>query len=132
MSRVSDLRKTQELAKKGVIFAPDSFINASIEDLMKVCNGCGAKGSWFRPPKRMYGTLIVYACHVHDWMYQFGLSKKDKKNADKAMNKNINRLIDCDASAKWYKPVPLQKTRSYVYYLGVRLFGSKAFFDKNS
>ena len=132
MSRVSDLRKTQELARKGVIFAPDSFINATIEDLMRICNGCGQKGSWFRPPKRMYGTLIVYACHVHDWMYSKGRTKKDKKNADKAMKVNIDKLIDKDGESKWYKPIPLQKTRSYIYYLGVKLFGGKAFRDKDA
>tara|TARA_R110000851_G_scaffold168435_1_gene314297 strand:+ start:66 stop:479 length:414 start_codon:yes stop_codon:yes gene_type:complete len=120
------LIKAQKLARAGILFAPASFLNASIDELTRVCNGCGAAGSRFRPPKRIYGTLIVYACIIHDWMYEKGFTNDDKEEADRSMHYNIQRLIDRDEH-KWHKPTALQYKRAKVYYLGVKYGGGKAF-----
>lgn len=124
--RLKSLIEAQELARAGVLYAPASFLNATPNQLMEVCNGCGAAGSWFRPPKRIYGTLIVYACHIHDWMYSFGKTLEDKEEADRVMNNNMNRLITRD-SHKCYKPTFLQRRRARKYYLAVKHFGAEAF-----
>jgi len=60
MPSMVDLLKAQELAQQGVLYAPASFLLATHEQLRSNCNGCGAADSWFRPPKRIYGTLIVH------------------------------------------------------------------------
>ena len=124
--RLKRLLKAQELARAGVLYAPASFLTATEQQLLEVCNGCGAAGSWFRPPKRIYGTLIVYACHIHDWMYDSGSTNEDRDEADRTMCNNMMRLIDRDAD-KWHKPTFLQRRRALKYYWAVHNFGGSAF-----
>ena len=126
MSLIKTLLQAQKLARARVLSAPASFLNATKEELLEVCNGCGAAGSWFRPPKRIYGTLIVYACHIHDWMYNFGLTLEDKEEADRTMCNNMIRLIDRD-DHKWYKPSFLQRRRALKYYWAVKYLGGSAY-----
>ena len=131
MSLYRDLLESQRLARAGVLFAPASFKSATDENLKKHCNGCGAAGSWFRPPKRIYGTLIVYACIIHDWQYSFGVTNEDKEEADRIFKHNMLRLITRD-SKKWYKPSYLQRRRANKYYLAVKCFGGEAFWNGKS
>lgn len=126
MSKRKDILKAQQLARSGVLFAPASFLNASVDELLAICNGCGAADSWFRPPKRIYGTLIVYACIIHDFMYEKGYTNEDKEEADRVFLHNMNRLITRD-SEKWYKPTFLQRRRARIYYKGVKYGGGEAF-----
>lgn len=123
---VSVLLKAQELARQGVLFAPASFLNASVEELVRVCDGCGGSGSKIRPPKTIYGTLIVYSCIIHDWMYEKGFTNEDKEEADRAFLNNMNRLITRD-SHKWYKPTYLQRRRAIKYYLATKYLGAEYF-----
>ena len=120
------LLKAQELAIKGVLYAPKSFLLATEQQLINMCNGCGAADSSFRPPKRVYGTLIVYACIIHDWMYGVGCTTEDKVEADEVFHDNMGILIERD-SVKWHKPTALQHRRALKYYLGVKYGGSAAF-----
>lgn len=124
--KLSVLLKAQELAQMGILYAPANFLCASQGDLLKFCNGCGAADSWFRPPKRIYGTLIVYACIIHDWQYSFGLTNEDKEEADRVFRNNMNRLVTRDAR-KWYKPTKLQRIRVNIYYTAVKRYGGEAF-----
>ena len=123
---LEELLSAQELAISGVLFAPASFKAATTEQLIEHCNGCGADGSWFRPPKRMYGTLIVQACIIHDWQYSFGVVQEDKQEADRIFLNNMHRLISRD-SDKWYKPTFLQRRRALKYYRAVDLCGGEAY-----
>ena len=126
MIKKDQLLTSQQLAQMGVLCAPNSFKLASVVELSETCNGCGASGSWFRPPSTIYGTLIVYACHIHDWMYSQGKTNEDRDEADRTMLNNMSRLIDKDAHL-WYKPTYLQHKRAYSYYLAVHKFGGPAF-----
>lgn len=125
---LNKLLAAQELARASVIFAPASFKNASESYLLETCNGCGANGSWFRPPETIYGTNISAACIVHDDMYNTGRSDEDKQEADRVFKYNMLRLIDRDA-AKWYKPTWLQRRRALKYYYAVVEFGGPAFWS---
>ncbi len=116
-----------ELARAGVISVHSSFLTAGLPELVASCNGCGAAGSWFRPPKRIYGTLIVYACHAHDWGYKIGITMEDKDEEDRRFHNNLLRLIDRDCKKKWYKPRWLMRRRARKYYLVVRECGGPAF-----
>lgn len=127
--KIEHLIEAQRLAKEGVLYAPVCFMTASITELKEVCNGCGAAGSWFRPPKTIYGTLIVYACIIHDWGYEFGTNELDKKEADDGFLNNMVRLIVRD-SYKWYKPTQLQLARAKNYYASVKYLGGAAYWDK--
>lgn len=124
--RLKSLLESQRLARLGVIYAPASFLVATPQQLLEVCNGCGAAGSWFRPPKRIYGTLIVFACHIHDWQYHYGSTIEDKEESDRTMLNNMCRLIERDRK-KWYKPTWMQHRRAYKYYWAVDKFGGPAF-----
>jgi hypothetical protein len=126
MTSREELLKAQQLAISGVLYAPNSFKLASIEELLRVCNGCGAADSWFRPPKRIWGTLIVYACIIHDWMYGKGFDEDDKQEADRVFKGNMNRLVTRD-SGKWYKPTKAQRLRVLGYYYAVVWHGHEAF-----
>lgn len=118
--------KAQALAQAGVLFAPANFLLASRQTLEETCNGCGAADSWFRPPSTIYGTSIIYACHIHDFMYNEGSTIEDKEEADRVMLNNMIRLIILD-SKKWYKPTRLQLCRAETYYEAVKKYGGPAF-----
>lgn len=44
-----------------------------------ICNGCGGKGSWVRPPN---GYKYKLFCDQHDFNYQLGGSLYDKIKSD--------------------------------------------------
>lgn len=122
------LSKTTALAAAGVIFAPAAFMAASVQELERVCNGCGAAGAKFDfIPDRIYGTDISAACHVHDFMYARGRTIEDKDEADRVFLNNLLRIIERDAAAKWYKPRGLMRSRAKKYFKAVQVFGGPAF-----
>lgn len=124
--RLLRLLKTQKLAQANIVFAPANFLNATHDNLLDICNGCGAEGAWFRPPNKMYGTNIEAACHIHDWMYEGGFTSEDKDEADRVFLNNMFRIIDQD-SYKWYKPTFLQRRRALKYFEAVKYGGGAAF-----
>lgn len=126
--KLAELTRTKLIALKGGLFVPTSFMDASFTVLYEVCNGCGASGSWFRPPAKMYGTNMVYAFHIHDWMYHKGVTIEDKEEADRVMLNNLYRLIEAD-SDKWYKPTFLQRRRALKYYWAVKYGGGPAYWE---
>ncbi len=127
-NKLSELTYTKSLIQKGELFAPESFLDAPYNQLIEVCNGCGAAGSWLRPPAKMYGTNMVYVFHIHDWMYHEGKTIEDKDKADRVMLNNLYRLIEAD-SHKWYKPTFLQRRRALKYYWGVKYGGGPAYWE---
>ena len=105
-----------------------SFLNASVEELLRVCNGCGAASAKFDfVPDRIYGTDISHACNVHDWEYEFGVDNEDKEIADRTWRNNNLRLIDRDCEKKWYKPQSLMHLRAQWYYKLICWKGGPAF-----
>lgn len=126
MDLVHELSKTKVLTIDKILYAPQSFIDTDLNNLVLVCNGCGAADSWFRPPSKIYGTQVVYAFHIHDWMYHEGRTIEDKDTADRVMLNNLYRLIELD-STKWYKPTFLQRRRALKYYWGVKYGGGPAY-----
>jgi hypothetical protein len=121
------LLKAQKMAQDGVISASKSFKKATWLQLVEYCNGCGASGSWFRPPAYIWGVWIGPACISHDWDYTFGTTEFGKLKADWRMYKNIIKLlIDGELLSKW-KPLYFMKNRAWVYYRSVRRFGKTAY-----
>lgn len=126
MSRVEKLKKSQELARAGVLYAPAGFKTATIDQLEEICNSCGSASGWFRPPSKIYGTDISASCNIHDYMYSFGITVEDKDEADRVFLNNMNRIISRD-SHKIYKPTFLQRRRALKYYYAVKYFGAEAY-----
>lgn len=127
MNRLT-LLESQKLAQAGILSAPVTFLNASIDELERVCNGCGAAGAKFDfVPDRIYGTYIGHACNIHDWEYEFGVDNEDKEIADRTWRNNNIRLIDRDCKKKWYKPQSLMHFRAQWYYKLICWKGGVAF-----
>lgn len=115
----------QKLAIADVLIASPVFKNSPLDRLVSICNGCGASGSWLRPPSKIWGTSIIEACIIHDHGYYIGSTYDDKKEADK--NFLDNMLILIDKRSRWYKPTKLQRWRAKRYYQAVRYYGGAAF-----
>lgn len=120
------LYKAQVLAQRGVLNAPDSFKIAAIELLLSVCNGCGAAGSFFRPPSTIYGVDITPACQIHDFAFYLGQTLKEFNTANDQFYDNIKVLLDM--SPGFIKPKHLMAARALIYYKAVCWFGLSAFY----
>lgn len=83
-------------------------------------NWCGGKWSWFVPP---YAVMFKASCDKHDELYNEGGNEIDRKIADvyllEYMKLDVKQL--CIFKRLWYYPW------AYLYYIAVRLFGSKYF-----
>ena len=92
-----------------------------------VVNGCGACGGfwkWFKPP---HHNFFRVQCNIHDTMYDNGGTSKDRHIADIILLYNMKDWINVyfekrkPISRLWYLML------CYIYYLAVRIFGSKQF-----
>jgi len=117
------LLKAQKMAQDGLIYAPKSFKEATWLQLVEYCNGCGAAGSFFRPPETIYLTDVSSTCIIHDWCYTMGKTIEDKEEADRIFLNNMIRIFN--RADTWYKC--LQVRRAKKYYYAVKLFGGSAF-----
>lgn len=126
MSKAIRIKKTQNMARAGLLDAPETFKEASLYELELVCNGCGAADAKFDfIPDTIYFTYIGYACHIHDWRYDEGLTVEDKQEADEEFLDNLYLIIKL--KDEWWKPTFLMRQRAKEYFLGVEKFGDDAF-----
>jgi len=114
-----------------LLFAPQSYHNATPRMIAEICNGCGAKGiGGYLVPDTLYGLNVSPVCDIHDWMYHEGSTLPDKDAADRVMYNNMIRYIDAYScwALKW-----LRTRRAMKYYLAVKYFGGGAYWaDKNA
>ena len=107
-------------------YIPQSYYEASPEEIAKVCNGCGP-GAWKFDfiPDFIWGVSIKFACDIHDWMYHIGGTKKDRRFADKMFLWNIEF---CLLMGTKFPFTTLGNFRAWLFYYGlVRLRGHKHF-----
>ena len=105
------------------LYAPNSYWNATPEQLKEVCNGCGAKGG-MDVPDRMYGLKITNSCHIHDWMFKEGITFADMMFANSIFLLNLS--IEILAGSNWATK-PLRLMRATKYFIAVIQFGSDAY-----
>ena len=124
---MSRLLRASILAREGKLDSCVGFKSATFEELNEACNGCGAANAKFDfVPDRIWGTYIGYACHIHDWDYDKGITEEDKMQADKRFLRNLVEIINW---GPWYKPKLLQRFRAYLYYLAVNKKGHSAYWE---
>lgn len=91
------------------------------EEKKMICNGCGGKGSFIRPP---HGVFFKASCNHHDYGYWKGCTEADRFKCDysfyEAMLQDCNRL-------PWYLYLRYRPW-CWAYYHAVRLFGGKFFY----
>ena len=108
------------------LYAPPEYYSASPRLIAQICNGCGSALAKFDfVPDTIYGLDISSACKIHDFMYYFGETIKDKEEADRVFRNNMIRLIN--EKGGWLKR--LRRWRAGTYYVAVDKFGGPAFFD---
>jgi len=100
----------------------DKYSDLTLEQKKEICNGCGSKGGWVKPPN----FLFLASCNQHDFYYWRGRTETDRLKSDKSFYKHMK--IDIQARGYnifkkvWYY------TWAYSYYKAVRIFGKKAFY----
>jgi hypothetical protein len=105
---------------------PCSFHFATQEMRDDIAGGCGPGGTGdLIVPDTLWGISVKPACAIHDWMYAFGLSAKDKALADRIFLNNMVRLIKARNSWGFLENLRLRRARTY--YLAVKYFGGPSF-----
>ena len=109
------------------LYAPNSYYEASDEEKLEVCNGCGAKDG-VKVPDTMWGLNISEACNIHDWMFEEGITLADFYFANAVFIMNLSIIIVCGGS-KWLAPLRLM--RATKYFVAVQRLGEDAYWVDN-
>ena len=104
------------------LYAPISYYEASDDDKLEICNGCGAKDG-IKVPDTMYGLDVSEACFIHDWMYAEGKTLADFYFANAMFLLNLCFIVM--GGSKWL--APLRLARATKYFLAVQEWGESAF-----
>lgn len=104
------------------LYAPSEYWKASNRQKIDIVNGCGPRG-WLQWKKlnHFFGLSVQEACNIHDWMYHFGTTKKDKSFADERFYKNMNYLIEKNTQSKVLQF--LRFVQAFLYYILTKYFG---------
>ena len=98
------------------------YKDLSAKQVSSICNGCGGKGGWVKPPRRRF---FVEQCNQHDFNYFLGFIEAHRKKADKQLKKAMHQRISL-YGMPWYKKI--LHPWCHAYYLAVRLAGKKYFY----
>lgn len=104
------------------VYAPKTYWEATPEEKLEVCNGCGAKNG-IKVPNTMWGLDISHACNVHDWMYDEGTTLADFYFANAVFIMNLALIIT--GASKWLAFFRL--ARATKYFIAVQELGSYAY-----
>lgn len=100
---------------------PVKFEDLTEEQVKEICNGCGGKGSWIRPP---HGLFFKTSCDHHDYGYWKGCEDEDRLACDKKLRESM--IEDCKR-LPWYKKA-IYRPWAELYYAGVRMKGDDFFY----
>lgn len=103
-----------------------SYKQLTPEQKKEICNGAGAAGQWISCfiPNTMYGLNCVEAFNIHDYDYHVGVTREDKKIADRRLLENL--MIIINHKGGWLQF--LRRRRAMKYYEAVHHKGDEAFF----
>jgi hypothetical protein len=100
------------------------FEDLTEKEIAEICNGCGGKGSYVKPP---HAVFFNASCNHHDYGYWKGGTEADRKTCD---DKFYSEMVkDCKV-LPWYKWLRYRPW-CYLYYLAVRKWGKKYFYYSN-
>lgn len=100
---------------------PVPYKSLTPAQMAEICNGCGGKGGWVKPPHRIF---FETSCHHHDWGYSCGGTEADRLNCDLKLMEAMEQ--DCE-SLPWWKQIRYRPW-CLLYYAGVRICGSDYFY----
>jgi hypothetical protein len=113
------------------LYAPKSYWDATDDELVNICNGCGSKGG-ISVPDTMWGLDISSCCQIHDWMFAEGKTYADFLFSNAVFIMNLTITI-VSLSNKFL--VPFRLARASKYFIAVQTLGSDAFWvekEKNN
>ena len=96
------------------------YKNLSEEEKKHICNGCGGKGGWVKPPNFRFKA----SCNHHDFKFWKGCSVEDFHIANKDF---YNWMKEDIRSAVWYKRAHY-RIWAFLYYGAVSIGGKKYFY----
>jgi len=91
------------------------------EQISDLCNGCGGKGGWIKPPHRIF---FKTSCNHHDYGYWCGGTEEDRQDDDAKLKEAMTK--DC-ARLPWWKQLRYRPW-CLLYYVSVRIRGSYYFY----
>jgi hypothetical protein len=96
------------------------FEDLSKEQLNAICNGCGKKGGFFKPPN----WFMLASCNHHDYGYWKGCTEADRLKCDETFLREMKK--DVKRSNIFLRPI--RYSAAYTYYFAVRKAGKSAFY----
>ena len=93
-----------------------TYENLTLKQKAFICNGCGGKGGWIKPPAI---AIFDKPCGEHDFDYWLGCTDEDRKKADESFYKRMKKAVKNKAFCYYIW--------AYGYYIAVRVFGKKHF-----
>ena len=75
------------------LWSPQSFKDATPEEIAATCNGAGPRGYGWMVPDNFYGLSITAAANIHDWQYGEARTNLDRLHADLTFFRNMVVLI---------------------------------------
>lgn len=81
--------------------------------------GCGPEAFGRSSFNRVLDVSVREACNIHDWQYSMGGTKRERKEADELMRKNMHYIVSSKRDV-WY---PWRLVWVDTYYFAVRSFG---------
>lgn len=84
-----------------------------------ICNGCGGKGHWLKPPS----WLFQACCDHHDFNYWLGYREGDRERADSQF---YAAMLQDAAGAPWWLR-GWRRLMAWVYYKAVARYGRPFF-----
>ena len=96
------------------------FWGLTPEERAFICNGCGGKGHWLKPPS----WLFKACCDHHDFNYWLGFTEADRVRADLQFWEAM--VEDANASPWWLRW--WRRRMAWVYWKGVSRYGGPFFY----
>ena len=116
---ISSMFKHTEIIKWQTT-TPVKFESLSRHMIKLICNGCGGKGEFIKPPHNIF---FKTSCDKHDYSYIQGGNIKDKEIADLGLYKAMKS--DCLQLGFFSKL--RYRSWCWLYYQAVKTFGHKYF-----
>lgn len=110
---------------KTLLYAPEEFWEIPPDILESVIGrgGCGPGKIGDRlVPDNLLGLSILWACKIHDYMWEVGCTEEDRREADRVFLNNMLRLVD-SADSMWLVTV-IRRRMALFYYRKVANYGS--------
>jgi hypothetical protein len=95
------------------------FKDLTIDEIQHICNGCGGKGGWLKPPNFIFKS----SCNHHDYNYYLGFKESHRKKADKQFYRAMKDQIK---KVNFFRRPGLH-IAAYSYYTAVRWCGADYF-----